>query len=95
MAKVFQSYGSLKDAKTELPLFNATAWATAKNILELIRKGFLSDPSGVALFYQLDVDAQTRLPLYRCIQGTNMTEGGVHAHLHLHMPTSGASVEHV
>jgi hypothetical protein len=33
---VFMTYGPLKDAKTGLPLFNATARKIAKNILELI-----------------------------------------------------------
>ncbi|KAG6875262.1 hypothetical protein C0992_004529 [Termitomyces sp. T32_za158] len=94
VSQVFQSYGPLKDAKTGLPLFNAIAWATAKNILELVRKGFISDPPGIALFYELGVDVKTGLPLYRCIRGTNMTEGGVHTHLRSRMPSSGASIEH-
>ncbi|KAG9223671.1 hypothetical protein CCMSSC00406_0008554 [Pleurotus cornucopiae] len=44
VAAVFEKYGPLKDAKTHLPLFNSAAWAVAKNILELVQKGFISDP---------------------------------------------------
>lgn len=92
--KVFQTYGPLKDATTGLPLFNSAAWAVAKNVLELIRKGFLSDPPGIPLYYQLGVD-KFGLRLYRCFRGTNFTEGGVHTHLRSRLPTSGAGIRHV
>ncbi|KAJ7921075.1 hypothetical protein B0H13DRAFT_2418703 [Mycena leptocephala] len=94
VAEVFRTFGPLKDATTGLPLFNSAAWAAAKNSLELISKGYLSDPPGIALYYQLGVDAKTGLPLYRCMRGTNNTEGGVHTHLRSRLPTSGASVRH-
>jgi hypothetical protein len=94
VAEVFRTFGPLKDATIGLPLFNSAAWAVAKNILELISKGYLSDPPGIALYYQLGVDAKTGLPLYRCMRGTNNTEGGVHTHLRSRLPTSGASVRH-
>lgn len=95
VSKVFKTYGPLKDATSGLPLFNTAAWAVAKNILELVQKGFLSDPPGTPLYYQLGVDAKTGLPIYRCFRGTNMTEGGVHTHLRSRLPTSGVSVRHV
>ena len=64
---VFNVYGPLKDAKTGLPLFNTAAWKTAKNILVLIQKGYLSDPPGVALYSVLRLDAVNGgLPIYRC-----------------------------
>jgi hypothetical protein len=86
VAKVFETFGPLKDAKSGLPLFNITAWAVAKNILELIQKGFLSDPPGIPLYYQVGIDGKTGLPLYCCMRGTNMTEGGVHTHLCSRLP---------
>lgn len=95
VADVSHVYGLLKDAKSSLPLFNSAAWSVTKNILELIRKGFLSDPPGVALYYQVGIDGKTGLPLYRCMHGTNMTEGRVHTHLHSRLPTSGVSPQHV
>lgn len=85
----------VKDAKSGLPLFNSAAWAVAKNILLLIQKGHLSDPPGIPLYFQLGIDAKTGLPLYCCMRGTNMTEGGVHTHLRSRLPTSGVSIRHV
>ncbi|KAF8078294.1 hypothetical protein FPV67DRAFT_1402915 [Lyophyllum atratum] len=92
---VFQTFGPLKDAKSGLPLFNSAAWAVAKNVLLLIQKGHLSDPPGIPLYFQLGIDVKTGLPLYRCMRGTNMTEGGVHTHLRSRLPTSGVSIRHV
>ncbi|KAJ7158821.1 hypothetical protein C8R46DRAFT_1224735 [Mycena filopes] len=101
VSAVFHTFGPLKDATTGLPLFNSAAWTVAKNTLDLIHKGFLSDPPGIALYFQLGVDAKTvslpgfaGLPLYRCMRGTNNTEGGVHTHLRSRLPTSGAGIRH-
>jgi hypothetical protein len=94
VAKVFETFGPLKDARTGLPLFNSAAWAVAKNILALVQKGYCSDPPGISLYYVVGYD-KDGLPLYRCIRGTNMTEGGVHTHLRSRLPTSGASVRHI
>ncbi|KAF7323784.1 3'-5' exonuclease domain-containing protein [Mycena kentingensis (nom. inval.)] len=94
--RLFMLYGPLRDAKTNLPLFNAAAWKTAKNILELIRYGYVSDVPGVVLYYCIGFDAEADgLPLYRCIRGTNMVEGGVHTHLLAKLPSRGASVRHM
>lgn len=73
-------------------LFNKAAWHTAKDILNLIQNGYLSDPPGIALYYTIGTDAKAgNLPLYRCVRGTNWTEGGVHRHLRPKLPTSGTS----
>ena len=94
--KLFYEYGPLKDASTHLPLFNQQNWKTAKQILELIQQGYVSDPPGIALYSIIAVDAKAdNLPIYRCSRGTNFTEGGVHTHLRSRLPTSGASVRHV
>ncbi|KAJ7689636.1 hypothetical protein B0H17DRAFT_1331730 [Mycena rosella] len=94
--RVFMLYGPLKDAKTGLPLFNAAAWKIAKNILELVRNGYVSDVPGVALYILLGFDAKAGgLPIYRCIRSTNMVEGGVHTHLRAKLPSRGASVRHM
>jgi len=92
---LFMTYGPLKDAATQLPLFNTANWKVAKQILGLIRQGFISDPPGIPLYSVIGLDAKAGdLPVYRCSRGTNFTEGGVHAHLRSRMPTSGASVQH-
>jgi hypothetical protein len=90
----FKTFGPLKDAKTGLPLFNTAAWAVRKNIIELAQKGYISDPHGIPLYYILGFD-KWLLPLYRCVRGTNLVEGGVHTHLRSRLPTSGASIRHV
>ena len=94
VSAVFKTYGSLKDATTGLPLFNAAAWKTSKNILQLIRLGHVSDPPGIPLYYSLRTD-QHGLTVYRCIRGTNFVEGGVHRHMRDMLPSSGASVRHL
>ncbi|PBK95300.1 hypothetical protein ARMGADRAFT_795222 [Armillaria gallica] len=63
--KLFQTYGPLKDAQTGLPLFNASTWKTVKNILLLIRMGYISDPPGIPLYLCLGVESNG-LPHYRC-----------------------------
>ncbi|KAF5381364.1 hypothetical protein D9615_008300 [Tricholomella constricta] len=94
VAKVFETFGPLKDAKSGLPLFNSAAWAVARNTLLLIQKGHLSDPPNEHLYRQIGIDAKTGLPLFRCLRGTNSTEGGVHTHIRPHLPTSGTSIRH-
>lgn len=94
VAKVFRLYGPLKDASTGMPLFNTEAWKTAKRILKLIHDGYLSDPPGVALYQVMGTGSTNDLPVYRCLRGTNATEGGVHTHLRNHLPSSGMSIEH-
>ena len=77
--KVLHTYGSLKDVKTGQPLFNKSAWKSAKNTLTLIKRGYLPEPLGIALYYQIGLDSENGgLPTYRRMYGTNMTEGGVH-----------------
>ncbi|KAH9483209.1 hypothetical protein JR316_0005313 [Psilocybe cubensis] len=96
LKKVFQTFGPLKDATTGVALFNFSTWKTCGHVLDLARCGFLSDPPGIPLYVEVCVDSKAPgLTIYRCLRGTNMTEGGVHTHLRSHLPTSGASVEHV
>ncbi|KAJ7124709.1 hypothetical protein C8R46DRAFT_1237847 [Mycena filopes] len=79
-----------------LPLFNTAAWKIAKNILELIKNGYVSDPPGIQLYYCLGFDKKAGgLPIYRCVRGTNIVEGGVHTHLIARLPSRGASVCHM
>ena len=96
VAKVLHTYGSLKDAKTGQPMFIKSAWKSAKNILTLIKSGYLPDPPGIALYYQIGLDSKNRgLPIYRCMCGINMTEGGVHKQIRSRVPVSGVSPQHL
>ncbi|KAF9000804.1 hypothetical protein BDZ89DRAFT_1170255 [Hymenopellis radicata] len=94
VAKVFETYGPLKDAESGLPLFNAAAWKTAKNILVLVKSGYISDPPGLSLYHFLGYSSSSGLPIYQCFRGTNFTEGGVHRPIRHCMPLGGASPRH-
>lgn len=91
--EVFKTWGPLKDAKTGRPLFNTSAWAASKNILELIRQGYVSDPPGIPLYSQITID-KDGLPIHRCHRGTGGTENW-HTHLRRHLPDSGVGLEHM
>ncbi|KAJ3515878.1 hypothetical protein NLJ89_g1482 [Agrocybe chaxingu] len=94
--ELFSVFGPLKDATTRAPLFTQQQWHASKQILELIRQGFVSDPPGIPLYYVIGLDAKAaNLPIYRCARGTNFLEGGVHSHLLSRLPTSGTSVRHL
>ncbi|KAF8576166.1 hypothetical protein K439DRAFT_1623052 [Ramaria rubella] len=94
VAKMFHTYGPLQDAKTGLPLFNTAAWHVAKNILSIVQLGYVSDYPGIAL-YSIGVDGTANgLPIYHCVRGTNLTEGGVHKHICEKLPISGVSPHH-
>ena len=77
VAHLFQVYGPLKDSITGQPLFNAAAWKSAKSVLKLIQAGYISDPPGIDLYYQVGLDwKKDGLPVWHCMRGTNFTEGG-------------------
>lgn len=57
--------------------FSKEAWSMAQRLLETARLGYLSDPPGIPLYYQMGID-KDGLPIYRTIRGTNSVEGGVH-----------------
>uniref|UniRef100_A0A8H8CGB6 3'-5' exonuclease n=1 Tax=Psilocybe cubensis TaxID=181762 RepID=A0A8H8CGB6_PSICU len=95
LAKVFRTYGPLRDPKTKKPLFSVEGWKTAKCILELAIGGYLSDPPGIPLYTRIGTDKSTGLPIYRCARGTNTTEGGVHTHIRSRLPKFGTSFRHM
>ncbi|KAJ3970356.1 hypothetical protein EV361DRAFT_916254 [Lentinula raphanica] len=53
----------------------------ADSLLDTVRRGFLSDPPGIPLYYIIGWD-RDKLPLYRTIRGTNSIEGRVHMLIH-------------
>lgn len=94
--QLFLTFGPLRDATTRQPLFNERCWMAAKQIQEIIRQGFVSDPPGVPLYTVIGTDSKAaHLPIYRCSRGTNFTEGGVHTQLLARLPMSGTSVRHL
>lgn len=96
VSNVFRTYGPIRDPDTKKPLFSTDNWKIAKNILDLIRNGYLSDPPGVALYTAIGTDRKAGgLPIYRCARGTNSTEGGVHTHIRSRLPKFGVSPRHL
>ena len=93
LSAVIKLYGPLEDSATGQPLFNATAWKSAKNLLKLVQQGYLSDPPGIPLYYKIGVDRDD-LPIWRCCRGTNFTEGGVHHSIRDSFPSSSISARH-
>ncbi|KAI8136513.1 hypothetical protein BJV82DRAFT_640023 [Fennellomyces sp. T-0311] len=77
---LFAQYGHMVCAKTGRELFDDEPWRQTEHILAAIRNGEVSDPPGIALYFQTAVD-QHNLPLYRCCRGTNSLEGGVHQNI--------------
>jgi len=92
---LFKTYGPLKDATTGQPLFTAATWKSAKSILKLIEAGYLSDPPGIPLYYEVGRDRKENgLPVWHCMRGTNTTEGGVHHSIRAAFPDSCISARH-
>jgi hypothetical protein len=93
--ELFHTYGPLLDANTKQPLFNRNAWKAAQGVLRTIRDGFVSDPPGVALYFQIGIDAKANdLPIYFCCRGTNISEGAVHRPILHVFPSAGVGVRH-
>ena len=80
VAEVFRTFGPLKDATTNQPLFNKASFDTAKNVLENIRLGHYSDPINIKLYMAVGEDRKG-LSIYRCLRGTNGIEGGIHMNI--------------
>ena len=94
--KVFLTYGTIRDQTTKQILFPTDSqWNAARNILDLIQRGYVSDPPRVSLYTQLGIDQKSGLAIYRCARGTNATEGGVHTHIRQRLPKFGVSLHHV
>jgi len=89
---IFKTYGPLKDSITGQPLFSPAAWKSAQNILKVIQAGYLSDPPGIPLYYQVGLDRKKNgLPVWQCIWATNFTEEGVHHSIQACFPDSTIS----
>jgi hypothetical protein len=78
---VYVMFGSMKDSKTQAPLFNDRAWKKADNVLKEILEGYYSDPPGFAIYNKrLRSDGTVMknvfgMEMIECKRGTNRTEG--------------------
>lgn len=78
--RVCNAFADVKDAKTDEPFFRSNTRKVVNNIREHIQKGCLSDVTGVPLYVAIGKDEKTGMTKYRCIRGTNGTEG-YHKHI--------------
>jgi hypothetical protein len=88
--RVFDVHANVLDDKTKRPLFNDKAMEVAKNVLEMISKGYISDPFDVSLYRKVRTDADG-LSVYDCARGTNGLDGGVHRNIHRNFGSWNAS----
>jgi hypothetical protein len=92
LKEVFYIYGDSLCDRTGGKLFDGSAKKAAKNVLETIRMGHISDPIGIPLYYKVTDDANG-LPIYRCPRGTDGVEGGVHTNIIKKFGSHNASPE--
>ena len=77
---VYNLFENAIDFTTNRPLFNDKAKEKVKNILEMTRAGYLSDPHGVSFYVNLYNEDGTLhldkrgLQLYRSVRGTSLVE---------------------
>lgn len=63
--------------KSRGAFFSNEAREMVVHLLDTVRKGYLSDPVGISLYYLMGKD-RDRLNVYRTVRGTNSVEGGFH-----------------
>lgn len=78
--ELFETMGPSVCSRTGNKLFDEQTRKVARNVLEYIRKGYVSDPIGIPLYYKMGVDSYG-LTIYRCARGTNSVEGSVHQNI--------------
>jgi hypothetical protein len=76
---VYKMYSKLRDPAHNRPFFNHTHERQFKTSIAYIKKGYLSDPPGMAMYAKLRVTADG-LQLYRTLRTSSAVEG---YHLHL------------
>ncbi|KAJ7664030.1 hypothetical protein DFH06DRAFT_1394036 [Mycena polygramma] len=93
LKKLFSSHADLECTKKKnLKLFDEDCRKAADAILDDVRKGWVSDPPGVALYNRMRTDG-AGLDIWHCIRGTSNLEGSVHGPVRKRFGSLGASVE--
>jgi len=78
--RVCSAFADIKDAKTGEVFFRAKTKQVVKNLRQHIQQSCLSDVPHIPLYVASGKDAKTGMTTYRCIRGTNGTEG-YHRHI--------------
>ncbi|KAJ7676813.1 hypothetical protein DFH06DRAFT_942686, partial [Mycena polygramma] len=93
LKKLFSSHADLECTKKKnLKLFDDDCRKAADAILDDVRKGWVSDPPGVALYNRMRTDG-AGLDIWHCIRGTSNLEGSVHGPVRKRFGSLGASIE--
>ncbi|KAJ7918929.1 hypothetical protein B0H13DRAFT_1868911 [Mycena leptocephala] len=92
LKKLFATHADLLCSKKKFKLFDAECHKAAAAMLDDVRKGWISDPPGVALYNRLRTD-ETGLVVRHCNRGTSNLEGSVHGPIKKRFVSLGASVE--
>jgi hypothetical protein len=79
LEKLFTAYADIQCStkKSRGSFFSDEAKEMTEHLLDTVRKGYLSDPAGISLYYLMGKD-RDGLNIYRTIRGTNSVEGGFH-----------------
>ncbi|KAJ6603953.1 hypothetical protein B0H10DRAFT_2229471 [Mycena sp. CBHHK59/15] len=79
LEKLFTAYADIECTvkKSRGAFFSDEAKEMVVHLLDTVRKGYLSDPNGISLYYLMGKD-RDGLNLYRTVRGTNSVEGGFH-----------------
>ncbi|KAJ7174946.1 hypothetical protein C8R43DRAFT_1201440 [Mycena crocata] len=79
LEKLFTAYEDIQCStkKQRGGFFSDEAKEMTKHLLDTVRKGYLSDPPGISLYYLMGKD-RDGLNIYRTVRGTNSVEGGFH-----------------
>ncbi|KAJ6489576.1 hypothetical protein C8R47DRAFT_1124811 [Mycena vitilis] len=82
LQKLFDGYADMqcstkKSKGSSAAFFSDEAKEMVKHLLDTVRKGYLSDPPGISLYYLMGKD-RDGLKIYRTTRGTNSVEGGFH-----------------
>lgn len=72
--EVLDKFRDIQCPVSKAPMFTSSTLRSEPEIVELIRRGYLSDPPLADLFLVDRHDAHG-LPVYRCLRGTNAVEG--------------------
>ncbi|KAJ7662182.1 hypothetical protein DFH06DRAFT_1325495 [Mycena polygramma] len=89
---LFKTHANVTCSTHGIKLFNADTHKAAQAMLADVRRGWLTDPPGVALYNRLRID-KNGLTIWHDLRGTNSLEGGVHRPVRDQFASLGASVE--
>jgi hypothetical protein len=92
LKKLFDTHRDLKCSRRNIRLFDDDTRKAAAAMIEDVRKGWVSDPAGYALYNRLRTD-KNGLDIWHCIRGTSGLEGSVHMPVRSRFGSLGASIE--